>query len=214
MLTYQDIRHLKAGLFIMCFSCGFFIGTSLFLYQQMNFQNSLTAQWLRLPALFETLTIAAGQGSEGNTPLIQQRDTQRPKPPAASAEQEKPGQELNNPQQALHNWARAWSRQDIASYLSGYHSEFTPPRGDSRADWEAQRRRRLSRPTAIQVTLHEIRQLKAPSELRRIKAIQEYRSDRYADRTIKIFTLKKENGRWAILEEKTERLVTRLLPLR
>ena len=44
---------------------------------------------------------------------------------------------------ALQRWSRAWSKQDVASYLAMYDQGFVPPDAKSRNAWETERRQRI-----------------------------------------------------------------------
>ena len=102
----------------------------------------------------------------------------------------------------LERWAGAWSAQDVETYLASYAEDFVPQGGLDRAAWERQRRLRLQAPGSIQVELSNMKTSKEANGRMIVRADQEYRSDRYADRVRKEFLLKEEGGRWFILEEK------------
>ncbi|MBE0597123.1 MAG: protein kinase [Desulfuromonadales bacterium] len=101
----------------------------------------------------------------------------------------------------LHGWAKAWSSQDLAQYLSFYGTDFVPHQGSSRAAWEQQRRQAVARPAWITVTLDEIHVTADGENRLRVVAVQDYRSDRYRDRTLKGFVLGRQGGSWTILGE-------------
>ena len=54
-------------------------------------------------------------------------------------------------------WAEAWSRRDVASYLSFYAADFNPPDGMQRATWEEQRKSRLRQYQSIKLTLKNMK---------------------------------------------------------
>ncbi len=104
---------------------------------------------------------------------------------------------------ALANWARAWAAQDVEGYLGFYAQDFAPSRGISRAQWEAQRRERLARPEAIEISLEDVQVRLRGAEQATVRLVQGYRSPDYQDRTRKAFTLAKRDGRWLIVSERT-----------
>lgn len=105
---------------------------------------------------------------------------------------------------AVRNWANAWSAQDVDRYLSCYAAEFTPPDGLSRGDWEAQRRKRLIDPRYIKVEIADIQVHALGDGHARASFRQKYQSDTYSDEVRKTLLLKKNNGVWQIVEERSE----------
>ncbi len=89
----------------------------------------------------------------------------------------------------LQKWARAWSEQDADAYLGFYAENFIPPGGKTRADWESQRRRRLSGPKNILIELDDFKLKQLTENLVQVEVIQSYKSDIYADRSRKVFDL-------------------------
>lgn len=105
--------------------------------------------------------------------------------------------------QAVQQWAQAWQGQDVDNYLAAYASDFEPTRGLSRAQWVAQRQRRLSHPEQIEVTLDDIRVTFADASHARVEFVQRYRSDHYRDKTRKRLSLAEHAGQWQIRKEIT-----------
>lgn len=103
----------------------------------------------------------------------------------------------------LQRWAGSWSEQNIAAYLACYDEAFIPDNGMTRKAWETQRRRRISRPAKIEVTLNEIRQQPVEDGRVQVELIQDYQSDRYRDRTRKVFLLREGPAGWTILSERS-----------
>lgn len=106
-------------------------------------------------------------------------------------------------QQTLQDWAAAWSAQQAERYLGFYDSAFEPPGGLSRARWEGQRRDRLHRPKWIRVQLQDIQVLEQDDEHARVRLLQHYRSDSYADQTRKELQLRKTDAGWRIVAERS-----------
>ncbi len=103
--------------------------------------------------------------------------------------------------EAVTVWTRAWSDQQVDDYLAAYASDFQPPQGLSRPEWEAQRRQRLTAPSYIEVTVDalQIRILAADRAVADFR--QSYLSDTYGDQVYKTLVLIDEDGRWRILLE-------------
>ena len=121
-------------------------------------------------------------------------------PAAAFAPDSAPDTEIGA---ALADWARAWAAQDVEGYLGFYAQDFSPSRGTSRAQWEAQRRARLARPEAIEISLEDVQVRLRGADQATVRLVQGYRSPDYQDRTRKAFTLAKRDGRWLIVSERT-----------
>ena len=102
----------------------------------------------------------------------------------------------------LQRWAGAWSARDIETYLASYADDFSPSDDLSRMDWEEQRHNRLRGSGFIKVELNDLEIEKLSKNRARVKAVQNYRSDRYSDRVLKQFDLIEKGGRWLILREK------------
>lgn len=109
----------------------------------------------------------------------------------------------------LNNWAAAWSGQDVEGYLDAYSERFVPTGTQTLAQWEAQRRQRLSRPERIEVALSEIEVLLFDARRARARVVQAYRSDRYSDVTRKEFQMVNEGGRWLITSERSIEVLQR-----
>ena len=109
----------------------------------------------------------------------------------------------------LNSWAAAWSGQDVEAYLDAYSERFVPAGTQTLAQWEAQRRQRLSRPERIEVALSEIEVLVFDARRARARVVQAYRSDRYSDVTRKEFQMVNEGGRWLITSERTIEVLQR-----
>jgi len=100
-------------------------------------------------------------------------------------------------------WASAWSERNVSSYLSHYSDEFDVPGRQTRRQWEALRRSRLTRPSTIDVTLvYEKFEITSPNVIE-VEFDQRYRSNLYQDRTKKQLSLRKEGDAWRILTEKS-----------
>ncbi|SHI59420.1 Serine/threonine protein kinase [Malonomonas rubra DSM 5091] len=103
----------------------------------------------------------------------------------------------------LQRWALAWSNQDVSSYLAFYSDQFLPSSGIGLEEWELQRQTRLTRPKTIEVTLSDFSLLRESGDQQQIEVTQEYRSDRYQDRTRKRFDLVQTEDSWLIVRERS-----------
>ncbi len=103
----------------------------------------------------------------------------------------------------LADWSGAWSAQDVAAYLNCYADDFQPPNGLDRSAWEALRRERLRRPRWVQVRIGNVRVVADEGDTVRVRFDQDYRSDRYRDRTRKELTLVRTPEGWRIRAERS-----------
>jgi len=101
----------------------------------------------------------------------------------------------------VNNWADAWSRQDVDTYLSYYADEFTPAGDISRETWVEQRQIRLRTPKFIKVSVIQPTVLMHGNEHAQVNIIQHYQSDAFDDRVLKTLLMRKQNNRWLILQE-------------
>ena len=103
---------------------------------------------------------------------------------------------------AVEQWAEAWSRRDVASYLACYADDYVPD-GMSRATWEARRKLRISRPRSIKVELRQVEVSVSPDGIASARFVQDFRADNYRETGVrKELRLKNEHGRWLIVGEK------------
>lgn len=124
--------------------------------------------------------------------------------PAGSSKPVSPTDASANEEQAVRNsveaWADAWSDKRVSAYLASYARSFKPG-GQSRADWEQQRRERISAAKKIVVKVERLR-IKLDDTRATARFIQRYKSDRLDTSTGKTLILEKNNGRWLITEER------------
>lgn len=105
--------------------------------------------------------------------------------------------------QTLRDWAAAWSAQQPERYLDFYARGFRPAGNLSRKAWETRRRERLRRPKWIQVQLQDVQILEQDAGTARVRLLQRYRSDSYADQTRKELRLRKTTAGWRIVAERS-----------
>lgn len=140
----------------------------------------------------------------------------KPAPVVEAKPEPKPAKEIEPPKvadsvetddvlRAVNGWAKAWSGQKVPVYLGYYGKSFQPPKGESRSNWEASRKDRISRPKSIDVDVDSPK-IKFNDDGRAIVSFtQHYRSDSLKTSTGKTLVLTKNNGKWLIVEERVGR---------
>jgi tetratricopeptide (TPR) repeat protein len=101
----------------------------------------------------------------------------------------------------LTSWAQAWSAKDADGYLSYYAPDFQPDGGLSRAQWEDQRRDRISAPAHISVRLVNPQMTKTDANHVSISFTQDYQSDAFSDQINKTVEMTNASGTWKIVRE-------------
>jgi ketosteroid isomerase-like protein len=101
----------------------------------------------------------------------------------------------------VSDWAQAWSSKDVARYLEHYGPKFRPPKDESRASWEAQRRARIVKDESINV------QVEAPAVTVKggaatVRFTQIYVSGKLNSKERKTLVLEKIDGQWKIVQER------------
>ncbi|MES2499325.1 MAG: tetratricopeptide repeat protein [Pseudomonadota bacterium] len=126
--------------------------------------------------------------------------------PVKSVELDKPltpavSDDEKNISDAVNNWAKAWSSQDVDKYLASYSDSFKTPRGENRKTWEQMRRERISRPSSINVELANEKVTVIDSSNAKATFKQTYKANGNPIRTDKTLVFKKVNGNWLIEQE-------------
>lgn len=101
----------------------------------------------------------------------------------------------------VHGWAKAWSEQNVKSYLNYYGSDFETPKGESRKDWAEERHQRIEGKNRIEVRI-ESPQVIVNGNSATVKFRQVYVSDRLKANSRKILVLTKQGGKWQIKQER------------
>lgn len=101
----------------------------------------------------------------------------------------------------LKAWATAWSAKDVSAYLAFYAGEFKPEGRLARAEWEAQRSKRLQRPGDIRVDLSRLEVVMRGPESAVTTFRQDYTAEGLRDTSDKVLEWKKEGGQWRIQRE-------------
>jgi len=102
---------------------------------------------------------------------------------------------------AVHGWAKAWSEQNVKSYLNYYGTDFETPKGESRKDWAEERHQRIEGKNRIEVTI-ESPQVRVNGNSATVKFRQVYVSDRLKANSRKVLVLSKQGGKWQIKQER------------
>ena len=119
--------------------------------------------------------------------------------PAAAPAQPAAAQSAAAIEAAITQWAQAWSRRDVDAYLAAYASDFAAD-GITRANWEAQRRARITAPQRIDVQISDLK-IEQQGDTASATFRQVYRSDRLNSNAIKTLKLALQNGLWRIVGE-------------
>ncbi len=103
---------------------------------------------------------------------------------------------------AVHAWASAWAKKDVAGYLAYYAKDFKTPKGEARGDWEQARKQRISAPKKIEVGIESPKVSISGDNAASVSFRQIYRSDVTRTSGTKTLVMVKTNGKWLIREER------------
>lgn len=103
---------------------------------------------------------------------------------------------------AVQAWAKAWSNKNMSGYLGAYAPNFTPPGGQSRKDWEADRKARIVPRNKIDVDVSELA-VSLNGDRASVRFRQAYSSDSLSVTSRKTLDLIKSGNRWLIVREST-----------
>lgn len=105
--------------------------------------------------------------------------------------------------ETVTGWATAWSAQNAKKYLSFYAADFKTPANETRAQWEATRKDRLTTPRYIKVTLSNQKVNLVDEEHATVTFRQSYRASHLKATGMKTLQMVKSNGKWLIKEEQS-----------
>jgi tetratricopeptide (TPR) repeat protein len=105
-------------------------------------------------------------------------------------------------QAAVMAWAKAWSSKNMAGYLGAYGANFKPPSGQSRSQWEADRRARIVPRARINVEVTDLA-ITVNGNQATARFRQDYSSDTLNVNSRKTLDMVKSNNRWLIVREST-----------
>ena len=100
----------------------------------------------------------------------------------------------------VHGWAKAWTSQNVDSYLGYYSQEFEPPKGLSRKAWADERRARIEGKGRIRVEVGAP-EMVVNGNTAKVTFRQTYESDRLTAKSRKTLVLVKNGGKWQIKQE-------------
>jgi tetratricopeptide (TPR) repeat protein len=103
---------------------------------------------------------------------------------------------------AVQAWAQAWSSKSMPDYLGAYAPNFTPPGGQARAAWEADRRARIVPRQRISVDVSEL-EVTVDGDRATARFRQAYASDTLNVNSLKTLDMVKSGSRWLIVRETT-----------
>jgi adhesin transport system outer membrane protein len=101
----------------------------------------------------------------------------------------------------VEKWIAAWNKKDINGYFASYSDAFVPALDLKRAQWEALRKKRVSKQGGISTVLKNITPTRCDSKTSEVSFTQEYGSDDYRDSVEKTLAMEYVNGQWKILRE-------------
>lgn len=101
---------------------------------------------------------------------------------------------------ALMRWSHAWAAQDVPTYLSVYGSQFVPPEGKTRAQWESDRRQRILGKKKIQHSMNKV-EVTVDGQKATTTFEQVYVADRMQMNQRKVIAWQRHEGSWQIVSE-------------
>ena len=140
-------------------------------------------------------TVAAVVAKPVAKPVVEPKQSAPAKPAAASPA-------TASIEAAITNWAQAWSKRDVDAYLAAYASDFAAS-GMTRANWEAQRRSRITTPKSIDVQISDLK-IEQQGDTASATFRQAYRSDLLTSTVTKTLKLALQNGQWRIVSEASQ----------
>lgn len=145
------------------------------------------------PAASTPETVAAATPPAATPPVV--------KPTPAPATETSRGEE-DAVETAVRAWAKAWSSKNMSSYLGAYSTSFTPPAGQSRSEWEADRKARIVPRARIGVDISNIN-ITVNGNRATARFRQAYSSDTLNVTSRKTLDMIKTGNRWLIVREST-----------
>ena len=125
-----------------------------------------------------------------------------PQPPAAQPAPAPAADAQADVEAAVQAWAKAWSSKNMQGYLGAYAPNFTPTGGQSRKDWEADRRARIVPRSRIEVGVSDLN-ITVNGDRATARFRQAYNSDNLNVSSRKTLDMVRSGNRWLILREST-----------
>ncbi|WP_374267412.1 TolC family protein [Zoogloea sp.] len=101
----------------------------------------------------------------------------------------------------LDAWRAAWAAQDFDAYRAAYATDFQPGKGRSTADWENERRQRVTQAKAPRIRLDKLVLADGGADQASLRFVQHYSAAQYRDTVRKQLDWKKVDGQWKIVGE-------------
>jgi multidrug efflux pump subunit AcrA (membrane-fusion protein) len=99
-------------------------------------------------------------------------------------------------------WSQAWKNKDVDTYLSFYADQFVPEQKMSKADWVAQRQKRLASKDSLDISLSQIN-VQVNGDKATQEFVQHYSANGKKEDSNKRLTLALLNGEWLIVREQS-----------
>jgi chromosome segregation ATPase len=103
----------------------------------------------------------------------------------------------------VRDWAQSWSQKNVSNYFAFYGSDFFPGDGLNYEQWKQLRRKRLSQPRFIEVSISDLKVTKLVSGNLKVTFGQVYRTESYRDQIVKKLEMVKNNSGWKIIREES-----------
>jgi len=104
------------------------------------------------------------------------------------------------PASFVNNWASAWEKKNISTYISFYSMNYKGTK-NHRGAWEASRQRAFKNNKNISIKLSNIHTHNKGKNRVEVNFTQEYKSDGYTDTGIKELIVEKKGADWKIIKE-------------
>ena len=147
-------------------------------------------------------TVATAPAAVTNTPEALTKPVTATAPAATPAQPASASAAQDDVQAAVQAWAKAWSSKNMQSYLGAYAANFTPPGGQPRKDWEADRKARIVPRNRIDVDISDLA-VTVNGNRATARFRQAYSSDNLNVTSRKTLEMVKNGDRWQILREST-----------
>ncbi len=103
----------------------------------------------------------------------------------------------------VRDWAKSWSQKNVSNYFAFYGSNFRPGDGLNYEQWKQLRRKRLSQPKFIEVSISDLKVTKLVSGNLKATFGQVYRTESYRDQIVKTLEMVQNNSGWKIISEES-----------
>ena len=122
--------------------------------------------------------------------------------PAAPAKADESQNQANTKavEEAVQNWAEAWSNKDLKGYFASYGKDFEPQGGAKRSTWEDERQARIMGKSKISVRLEGLK-ISVNGAKAIVKFRQDYKADGLTVSSRKTLEMVKHGDRWHIIRE-------------